>query len=304
LTGIDTCYWGTLQAAAFKKNSNCDLSINGLSENKKAACLPQGVNLITWTGNFVSGGFTQCTYNVTVSKPTTATNDLVLSIAATPSVYRQWASNSFEISLKNTGNQSFTNIKIKFPFPDKTVTGGAVIPSTGKWNEWCSGGIKCYEWAIPTLTANTIATLDLPLFILDAVGNITATATILRSTPTDNNAVNNTSSVTITSVLATPQALSMPNRPKPTQLIPIVIQEITPTLSEGDITVLLESIIEKDVAFNFYNTLGKVVKTDIRHVEKGINRLSFDFWNQINGLYFIQTSQGQGRSAPLKFVKL
>lgn len=282
--------------------TGCNLTTSNLWNNR-TGCLPIGTTGITWTMNFTSGGFTQCTYNVTVSKSTIPVSDLALSLTATPSVYRQWTTTNFKIAVKNSGNQVFMNIKIKFPFPDKTVTGGAVTPSIGKWNEWCSGGIKCYEWIIPTLAANTTATLDIPLFILDALGTITTTAQLSSSTPLDDVTSNNSASVTITPALAQPQALAV-NRPKPTELIPVVIQGIYPTLTEGDITVLIESNIEKEVQFDFYNTLGKSVKTEVFRLEKGMNHVKFDFWNQQNGLYIIQTSEGQGKFIPQKFIKI
>lgn len=279
-----------------------------LDSNLLSGCIPQSMKAFCGKNVNISGNQNLSTqdFNAFCSNNIGACNntpDMELSLIATPSVYRQWTTTHVKITLKNSGNQAFTNIKIKFPFPDKTVTGGAATPSIGKWNEWCSGGVKCYEWAIPVLTANAIATLDIPLFILDAVGNITATAELVSSTPTDDKTANNVATVILSPVVAQVQSLSL-NKQKPTQWIPIVIQDIYPTLTEGDVSVVVESLIEKNVQFDFYNTLGKVIKTDIRSLEKGLNRLHFDFWNQQAGIYIIQTSEGQGRGVPLKFVKL
>jgi subtilase family serine protease len=239
---------------------------------------------------------------VTVTAPTTGGSDMDLSISATPSVYRQWANNTVRISAQNIGNQVFSNVKIEFPFPNKTVTGGSVTPSVGTWKEYCTGNIKCYEWNIPTLAANTTATLDIPLFILDAVGSISGTAKLLAATPADNTAANNSATITLTQSAPTARQ-AVATVQKPTQLIPIVIQKITPTLTEGDVMIDVESLVSKQMHFYFYNLAGKLARTEVRSVQKGDNRLLFDFYQETQGVYMIQTDLGTGQGAPLKFVK-
>ncbi len=242
----------------------------------------------------------------TVTIEGTATNapDVALSIVSNPITYRQWTTNTFRISAKNNGTQAMNNVKIQFQYPDKTVKGGDVIPSVGTWNEYCSGGILCYEWTIPTLAPNATATLDVPLFVLGATAPIIATTKLLTSTPADGNASNNTATVTVSPTPAASQMLQAINRTKPSQYIPIVIQTVAPNPTEGDVLIEIESIVEKEVRFDFYNTLGKIVKSETRVVKKGENYLQFDFWNAQNGIYFIQISEGQGRGVPLKFVKM
>jgi ELWxxDGT repeat protein len=241
---------------------------------------------------------------VTIEGTATYAPDVALSIVSNPTTYRQWTTNTFRISAKNNGTQAMSNIKIQFQYPDKTVKGGDVIPSVGTWNEYCSGGILCYEWTIPTLAPNATATLDVPLFVLGATAPIIATTKLLTSTPADGNASNNTATVTVSPTPAASQMLQAINRTKPTQYIPIVIQTVAPNPTEGDVLIEIESIVEKEVRFDFYNTLGKIVKSETRAVKKGENYLQFDFWNETNGVYFIQTNVGQGRGVPLKFVKL
>ncbi len=241
---------------------------------------------------------------VTIEGTAINTPDVALSITSNPTTYRQWTTNTFRISAKNNGTQAMSNIKIQFQYPDKTVKGGDVIPSVGTWNEYCSGGILCYEWTIPTLAPNATATLDVPLFVLGATAPIIATTKLLTSTPADGNASNNTATVTVSPTPAASQMLQAINRTKPTQYIPIVIQTVAPNPTEGDVLIEIESIVEKEVRFDFYNTLGKIIKSETRVVKKGENYLQFDFWNAQNGIYFIQTSEGQGRGVPLKFVKM
>jgi subtilase family serine protease len=239
----------------------------------------------------------------TVTPQGGSANDLALSIVATPSVYKQWTNNNFKISVQNTGNQAFTNVKIEFPFPVKANTGGTATPSVGTWQEYCAGGARCFTWTIPTLAANSTATLDVPLFILDAVGTLSATTRLLGSTPTDTNAANNSATVTLSPASVAPQALTRDNKEKPSQYVPLIVQKIAPNPTEGDVIVEIESIIEKDVVFSFYNGQGKRIKTEVRNVKKGQNFIPFNLNDAVDGLYIIQTSEGQGKVAPVSFLK-
>jgi hypothetical protein len=257
-----------------------------------SACFPIGRTILTYNSD---------TFHVFVQKVIAISADIALSITAVPSVYRQWANNNVRISLQNSSNQAFSDVKIEFPFPTKTVTGGSVTPSVGAWKEFCAGNIKCYEWNIPTLAANATATLDIPLFILDAVGNISGTAKLLASSPTDNNAANNSATITLTQSAPTARQATMVQ--KPTQLIPVVIQKITPTLTEGDVMIDVESLVSKEMHFYFYNLAGKLARTEVRTVQKGDNSFLFDFYQETQGVYMIQTDLGTGQGVPLKFVK-
>ena len=232
-------------------------------------------------------------------------NDIALSLTSTPSVFRQYTTQTFKISAKNTGNQVFTNVKIDFPYPTKTVNGGTATPSIGTWQEYCAGGTRCFTWTIPSLAANTTATLDVPLYVLDVVNSLTATTRLLSSNPVDNSMANNVATITINQ--QTGQTASPPSQAlvqsKPTQLIPIVIQRINPTITENYIVIELESIVDKQIEFEIINSLGTVVFIEKIKVEKGNNKHPFDVSQLPKGLYFIQTSVGKGRNVPTKFVK-
>ncbi len=261
-----------------------------------SACFPIGTTTVVYQGAFQLDSF-----NISVVQQSANDDDIAVTIIATPSVFRPYTTNTVRITAKNNGNSAFSHIKIEFPFPDKTVTGGSVIPSVGTWKEYCAGNIKCYEWNIPTLAANTIAIVDIPLFILDAVGNISGTAKLLNSTPTDGNSANNSATITLTQ--SAPTARQATTIQKPTQLIPIVIQKITPTLTEGDIMIEVESLVSKDIRFYFYNLAGKLARTEVRSVQQGNNSFLFDFHQETQGVYMIQTDLGTGHGVPLKFVK-
>ena len=197
-----------------------------------------------------------------------------------------------------THSKHKTNIKINFPFPTKTVDGGTTTASIGTWQEWCSGGTQCFTWAIPSLAANETATLDVPVYVLDAVSPITATTHLLSSNPVDNVAANNTASVIINSANA---ALIQPLiQRKSTTLIPTIVQKLNPTIANDYIVVELESPIQKQINFQIINELGSVVSHELKTIEKGNNAFYFDINRLPSGMYFMQTNVG---NVPMKFVK-
>ena len=235
------------------------------------------------------------------TKPvTTASTDIELTIASNPATYRQWTTNTVRVTAKNIGTTTMTNVKIDLKRPAKMAFGGTRTPSVGTFNDYCAGGIECSEWTIPSLAAGATATLDAPFFVLDAIAPIVVTTNLLASIPTDGNATNNVASVSLSPQMAAAQSVSQ----KPTQLIPIVIQRIAPNPTDGELRVQLESLDAREVTFEFYNSLGKVVKSEKKAVEKGLNRLEFSVYDFEQGLYFVTPSTSQGHKVPTKFVKL
>jgi hypothetical protein len=262
-------------------------------------CPPVLTDTITYTATDTRGNKSTCRFSINVTQSTTAAADIALTIASTPTTYRQWTNHSIRVTAKNTGSATMTNIKVEFKRPDKMAFGGTKTPSVGVFNDYCASGIECSEWTIPTLAAGATATLDAPFFVLDAIAPIVATTRLLSSTPTDGNAANNTASVSIAPQTVVAQAVS-----KPTQLIPVVIQKIAPNPTDGELRVQLESLDAREVTFEFYNALGKAVKTEKKAVEKGLNRVEFSVFDFEQGVYFIIPSTSQGHKVPTKFVKM
>jgi PQQ-dependent dehydrogenase (s-GDH family) len=228
--------------------------------------------------------------------------DIALSISTAPSVYKPYTRQNFVVTARNTGNTAFSNVKIKFTRPALTNGGGAKTPSIGTFQDYCSNGLECSEWTIPTLAAGTTATLDAPVFVLNPTGAITATAILLSSVPADNSTTNNTASISVNSASSTTtQPLSSR---KPAQLIPIVIQKIYPSPTDSYIEVSLTSTMQQSVEFSITNSMGQTVLIQPVSVEKGVNKAFFDVSALPQGMYLIQTNEGQGRGVPTKFIKL
>lgn len=274
-----------------------------LSNNLLSGCIPNELKPLCGKDVILSGnvnlpnGGDWTAFCLTNAGACPVTNDLEVSVSANAPTFKKWTNTGFKINLKNLGSQSFTNIELTFPYPAGTVNGGTPTPSVGTFQQYCAGGILCYKWTIPSLAAGTTATLDVPLFAL-GVATILGTAQLLSSSPTDVNAENNTATATMTLQTIVPSLTS-----KPTQLIPVVIQTLSPNPTDGELSLKLESLDTREVTFEFYNTLGKAVKSEKRVVEKGLNRLDFSLFDLEQGVYFIVPSTGQGRKVPTKFVK-
>ena len=108
---------------------------------------------------------------------------LTLSISSNPPTYKIYATNTFRITVKNNTATTNQNLKIYFPYPVNTITGGTAVASLGTWNEWCSDGKQCYLWNISSLVGNGTATLDVPLFIQNTTDSLIATVTINTVSP-------------------------------------------------------------------------------------------------------------------------
>ena len=280
-----------------------------LNNNNLSGCIPASLkaycgNTVDLSGNplLATQDFTAfCNTNTGACGTGGGTANVTLSIAATPSVYQQYQTTTFKITAKNTGTTATAVTKIEFKFPAKTVSGGATVPSLGDWQEWCSGGVQCFTWTIQSLAAGATATLDVPLFVLDATAPIVATTKVLNipTTPT------NVATITVNRAGAAQAPPSQALAYKvPTQLIPVVIQRISPNPTEGDVQIKLDSWTKQTVDFNFSDITGKVIYSEKRDVEKGVNQLDFEVFQLPQGVYFIQTNVGKGKDAPTKFVKM
>jgi hypothetical protein len=258
-----------------------------------SACFPIGRTVLIYNRD---------TFHVFVQKVSTGNADIALSITSTPSVFQKYTTQIFKIKAQNVGNQTLTNVKIEFKRPALTSNGGAKVASIGTFSDFCPGGIECSEWTIPTLAAGATATLDAPVFILDPTTAIVATTKLLTSTPVDGNAANNSASVTLTPAAPAPAIQSL-NRQKPTQYLPIIVLSIAPNPTEGDVVIEVESLKEQVVQFEFSNTMGQIIRTEKRPLEKGTNQVRFDVYEFPDGVYLIQTDVNRGRFTPTKFVK-
>jgi Leucine-rich repeat (LRR) protein len=256
------------------------VSLN-LKNNLLSGCIPSEYKTLCGkevdlsnNPNLLGGGNWAAFCNSNTGICPTITNDLELTMSANPSVFKKWTTINTVITLKNKGNSAYTNIEVNVPAPKGTSAGGTGLPTVGTWQPYCSGGVLCYKWSIPSLAANATATLTIPLFVLNVDTAIVATAKLMTSTPVDNNVANNTASVTI-SPAPTQQIAALSIR-KPTQYIPVIIQKISPNPTDGDVYIDVESLDERDMRFEFFNAQGQNVYNEMQHLKKGSNLLYFN----------------------------
>jgi hypothetical protein len=276
------------------------------SEVSVEVCVPNNIDTIVYTARDAAGNTSTCQFQLKMTLPNTGGgSDIALSLSTTPSVYKPYTAQNFRITAKNSGTTAFSDVKIKFTRPALTSSGGTKVASIGTFKDYCPGGIECSEWTIPTLAGGATATLDAPVFVLAPTGGITATATLLSSTPTDNVVANNTASITVNPATAPVQAPTQALAFRvPTQLIPVIIQAISPNPTEGDVQIKLDSWTKQTVDFNFSDITGTIIYSEKRDLEKGLNKLDFEVFHLPQGVYFIQTNVGKGKDVPSKFVKM
>lgn len=225
-------------------------------------------------------------------------SDLELSMSSSLAGYRQWTPIAIRVTAKNVGTTPMTNITINTKRPAELVSTGERTPSVGIYQDYCIGGVECSLWTIPSLASGATATLDIPLYALGAATPITVTTKLLGSTPTDTIPSNNTASVTLSLLPPIFQLV------KPSLLTPVVLKAISPNPTNGDLQVYSESFDAGEVTFQFFNSLGNMVKSEIKTVEKGLNRANFSVSDLYPGLYYVVPSTNQGASTPIKFMKL
>ena len=282
---------------------NCTVSPTISSNLPSGSCFPIGTTAVTYVATDAKGNQAFCNFNVTVqTQPVGGNNgDLALSIAATPTNYLKFSTETVTITLKNNNSVAYTNVKVAFPFPAGTANGGKATPSIGSFREFCFG-LRCNEWVIPSISVGATATLTVPIFIQGISTPIVFKADLVASNPTDITASNNTASVTVN--FQTPTTPAGLVRFKPTQFIPIMIQTIFPNPTDGELNVTVESLVEKALTIEIYNAQGQKVDSHVKNVEKGTNTLQLDASELPQGFYYLMpVLENALRNAPVKFTK-
>ena len=269
---------------------------------------PLGTTVVNYTAVDTKGNQATCQFNVSINKTETTAVDLSVNISANTTQYSPFSNIVFKIILKNLSTTPFSNSKVQFKFPRNTVTGGTVFISgrvTSDWREWCRGGIQCFEWDVNNLLGLDSATLTLPLFVLKASDPIEATATILSSTPVDNNRNNNQASITIfpinSNALDSDESFSLYSKRASTQTNNMII--LSPTVVVDDFKMDITSPMADNIQFNIVNSFGVTVQSELRRVEKGQNILKFGIAKLPQDAYFIIPKTKFTPFSPVRFIK-
>ena len=85
--------------------------------------------------------------------------------------------------------------------------------------------------------------------------------------------------------------------------IPVVVESIYPNPVEDDLHLKISSLDKKEVAFQFYNSLGSSIKSEKRLLDKGENDIIFDVTDFQGGVYYVIPQITLEHNVPTKFVK-
>ena len=152
--------------------------------------------------------------------------------------------------------------------------------------------------------------MTMPLFCLDNTGSVTAFAQVKTANPTDADSTpnNNTTNVPVeddeTAVVMTQGSGTTPRITQTgPQLIPIVIRNLFPNPSEGELNVVVYSNYKGEATFEWYNPQSGVVLTRTMAVHQGENHFFFDLTGLANGVYYLQTTMNAIKNMPIKYLK-
>lgn len=246
------------------------------------------------------------------SSNTSNLTDLLLTMTSAPT-YAIYQTHNFTLTLTNRKGATATGIKVDFPFPKYFNYGGNVTSTAGTVYD-----SYFHNWAVPSLAAGQTVTMTLTLFNINNSAPITAFAQVIASSPADIGSTPNNNStgipvekdeagITITAAFAAPAPTALGTQAQiEKQYVPIIITNVSPNPInfEGDLTIQVNSLWEGKTDFHFSDLNGKILLTDTRVVEKGINKLNFDVSNFPQGLFIVRTHAHNQWSVPAKICKL
>ncbi len=265
------------------------------------------VNLVSSTPTDGNAANDTATVIVTSSDntppPPVAKPDIAVSIASSTATYSKYSFLNYTLTAKNVGNAEMRDIKIKFTPPNGTANPGDTKASAGIYNDYCAGGVHCQTWSIPVLGVNQSATLIIPVFVLDPGAPVTATATLISSTPTDLNGTNDGGSVTVSSASPFAGENAGVQNFEPLHNLHNLQPILSPNPASDAINIEMQSATAQNIQFSFYNMQGSNVKSEQRQTEIGANQFNFDISSLPSGLYYLQTAGEKINLPTLKLVK-
>ncbi len=258
---------------------------------------PIGNTTVIYTAKDAKGNQATCDFIVTVSKFISPTDiDLDLKVSAPSPNYRIYTPIAFKASVTNLGTTRATNIKIDMPYPSGCVQGGPAVTNNGYYTGYWANCTNCGLWVVPELLGGQTATLEMPVFPLDANGAKTAKAKLLSLDQTDANSANNEASFTVTPI-------------NNGQIInPTIVRDFAFSASPNPFVETLElkvsTIQEKEANLLIYNNLGRLIKTENRQLSKGNNKIILDGTAFTEGFYFIVLKMPNVRDMYVKVLKI
>ncbi|NJK82809.1 MAG: CHRD domain-containing protein, partial [Saprospiraceae bacterium] len=205
--------------------------------------------------------------------------DLELSMTASSETYSIFTNTTYEIVVRNTGNQAATNIRIAAGRPEGMVHTSAVV-TNGRYR------VVIGKWDIDTLAAGATDTLFLTLFALVGDRDITKFVQVERVDQEDVDATpgNNTGTVPSEDDEAVVTIRPIVNRTNiGIASSTIQINSIYPSPTTADITVNVNSEVAMNTRLNIFNANGQLVQQQRINLEKGNNNayLLVHHWRKV-----------------------
>ena len=227
-----------------------------------------------------------------------SSNDLSITLTASPNTYKNWTVNTFTTTVRNLGSTDFTNIVVSFPYPKATVDGGSSTISTGRWLEYCNA-MLCYEWRIPLIKSGDSAVFVQPLFVLQPDGSIIGTASIKSSVPNNTILINNTSTVVLKInqpiIIGANIALSKnQNSSFNGRIFPQPVKDL--------FYVAINSRINESIVFSCFDALGRTLWTENK-TSSNDDVFEFNLSSASSGIYFLQARLNDGSVMTEKIIK-
>jgi Domain of unknown function DUF11/Secretion system C-terminal sorting domain/CARDB len=135
--------------------------------------------------------FTDSPVNTNITNATGAP-DMAISVTSSSARYNQFKNMSFTVKAENRGNSDLQNANIRLNFDDAKWTLSGNLAEIGTYNSVSK------LWTIPNALRGTSNTLTLTLAPKVNQGDISVSATLENTQPTDDNAANNTAGATVT----------------------------------------------------------------------------------------------------------
>ncbi len=222
--------------------------------------------------------------------------DLELSITASSETYSIFTNTTYEIVIRNTGNQAATNIRIAAGRPEGLVHTSAVV-TNGRYR------VVIGKWDIDTLAAGATDTLFLTLFALVGDREITKFVQVER---VDQEDIDSTPNNNTTNVPNEDDEAAVTIRPIMNGANIGIANSITrinsiyPSPTTADVTINVNSTIAMNTHLNIFNANGQLVQRQRINLEEGNNNAYLLVNHLAEGTYFLQV---EGTDTVMSFVK-
>lgn len=256
---------------------------------------PTTITQTTWYRRGAKTGACTVKYSNVVTKTVTAVcADAGVTITATPTTYTQFSVVTFTVKAKNWGTTTISNLIVRCTVPSSMVlTTPPPSVTGGTFNQYCAGGVICWEWAGINLTPSQEHTLTLPLF-QNGTGPQTVTATIFNPTSySDGVSSNNSASVNISTFTGGSNDRSMDNGAGETMVT------IRPNPVQDEMFVEYNAAAEFEY-MKVFDLNGKLVREQALSVSSSQTTLNVGDWP--SGVYMIHLA-GKKQNATVRFVK-